>query len=283
MNVTYSPTLFEASKVLARKPNTLRQKIEDLQEVMLNLPQADVQYLHSFEPKKYIRTMIAPPHTVIVGAEHKTPYRIRIEKGTIAVNIGDEIKTLSAPLEFDAPAGVKRVGTVFDEELVWVDIYDNPDDCTDIAVLEDRLYVVPECGLMSNRIPLQLKEINDDYQLFLTQLNLSQAEMDKIVTIEHDLMEMPEEYATEVKPSKIQGVGLFATKNFTKGETVCPSRLNGKRTPGGRFVNHSPKNNVVPVKVGDDIYVVADRDIYKTEELLLNYRDMMFVNFNIKI
>jgi hypothetical protein len=283
MNVTYSPTLFEAAKVLARKPSTLRQKIEDLQEVMLNLPQADVQYLHSFEPKKYIRTMIAPPHTVIVGAEHKTPYRIRIEKGTIAVNIGDEIKTLSAPLEFDAPAGVKRVGTVFDEELVWVDIYDNPDDCTDIAVLEDRLYVVPECGLMSNRIPLQLKEANDDYQFFLTQLNLSQAEMDKIVTIEHDLMEMPEEYATEVKPSKIQGVGLFATKNFAKGETVCPSRLNGKRTPGGRFVNHSPKNNVVPVKVGDDIYVVADRDIYKTEELLLNYRDMMFVNFNIKL
>jgi hypothetical protein len=150
-------------------------------------------------------------------------------------------------------------------------------------VLEDRLYVVPECGLMSNRIPLQLKEANDDYQFFLTQLNLSQAEMDKIVTIEHDLMEMPEEYATEVKPSKIQGVGLFATKNFAKGETVCPSRLNGKRTPGGRFVNHSPKNNVVPVKVGDDIYVVADRDIYKTEELLLNYRDMMFVNFNIKL
>jgi hypothetical protein len=283
MKVTYSPTLFEAAKVLAKKPPTLREKIEVLQEVMLNLPQADVQYLHSFEPKKYIRTMIAPPHTVIVGAEHKTPYKIRIEKGSIAVNIGDEIRVLSAPLEFDAPAGVKRVGQVYDEELVWVDIYDNPDDCTDIAVLEDRLYVIPECGLMSNRIPMQLKEVNDDYQLFLTQLGLSQAEVDKIVTIEHDLMEMPDGFATKVKPSKIQGVGLFATKNFTKGEVVCPCRLNGMRTPGGRFINHSPKNNVVPVKVGDDIYVVADRDIYKTEELLLNYRDMMFVNFNIKL
>jgi hypothetical protein len=283
MKVTYSPTLAQAAKVLAKKPETLRQKIEVLQEIMLNLPQADVQYLHSFEPKKYIRTMIAPPHTVIVGAEHKTPYKIRIEKGSIAVNIGDEIQTLSAPLEFDAPAGIKRVGQVLDEELVWVDIYNNPDDCTDIAALEDKLYVIPECGLMSNRVPMQLKEVNDDYQLFLTQLNLNQAEMDKIVTIEHDLMEMPEGYATEVKPSKIQGVGLFATKNFTKGEIVCPSRLNGKRTPGGRFVNHSPKNNVVPVKVGDDIYVIAERDIYKTEELLLNYRDMMFVNFNIKL
>ena len=262
---------------------TLQQKIESLQKIMLTLPQADVQYLHSFEPKKYIRTMIAPPHTVIVGAEHKTPYTVRIEKGTIAVNVGDTIQILSAPLEFEAPAGIKRVGQVYEEELVWVDIYDNLDDCTDIAVLEDRLYVIPECGLMSNRIPLELKEVKNDYELFLTQIGLTELEIDKIVAIQHDLMEMPKEYFTQTKPSKIHGIGLFATKNFKRGETVCPSRLNGSRTPGGRFINHSPKNNVIPVKVGDDIYVLADRDIYVTEELLLNYRDMMFVNFNIKI
>ena len=37
----------------------LRQKIELLQKELLKMPQADVQYLHSFEPGKYIRTMIA--------------------------------------------------------------------------------------------------------------------------------------------------------------------------------------------------------------------------------
>ena len=52
---------------------------------------------------------------------------------------------------FDAGAGEQRVGRVFDEEVVWVDIYDNPDNCMDIEVLEDRLYEVPECGLLSNR------------------------------------------------------------------------------------------------------------------------------------
>jgi hypothetical protein len=35
-----------------------------------------------------------------------------------------------------------------------VDIYENLDDCTDIPTLEDRLYVVPECGLGSNRVKM---------------------------------------------------------------------------------------------------------------------------------
>jgi hypothetical protein len=143
----------------------LREKVEKLQEALLQMPQADVVFLHHFEPGKYIRTMIAPPWSVIVGAEHKTPYRIRLEKGTIAVNIDDEIKVLTAPLEFDAPAGVKRVGRVFDEEVIWVDYYDNPDDCTDIQAIEERLYVIPECGLMSNRVKELKNEQNDTKQL----------------------------------------------------------------------------------------------------------------------
>jgi hypothetical protein len=134
---------------------------------------------------------------------------------------------------------------------------------------------------MSNRIPKQLAEVKSDYELFLTQIGLDQTEVDKIVLIEHDLMEMPKEYFTALKPSKIHGDGLFATKSFRMWEVVCPCRLNKKRTPGGRFVNHSHKNNLMPIKIGDDIYAVASQDIYENEELLLNYRDMMLVNFGV--
>ena len=136
---------------------SLREKTEKLQEVLLQMPQADVKFLHNFEPGKYIRTMIAPPWSVIVGAEHKTPYKVKLEKGKIAVNIDDEIHILIAPLEFDAPAGIKRVGRVFEEEIVWIDIYDNPDNCEDIETIENRLYDIPKCGLMSNRMALENK------------------------------------------------------------------------------------------------------------------------------
>lgn len=128
------------------------QKIAKLEHELLKMPQADIVTTHNFLPEVYERTITVPPWCVLTGAPHKTAYKVRLEKGTIAVNIGSEVKILTAPLEFDACAGEQRVGRVFDEEVVWTDIYANPDNCTDISVLEDRLYVVPECGLGENRI-----------------------------------------------------------------------------------------------------------------------------------
>jgi hypothetical protein len=144
VNVTYGKG-FEVALPFA-------QKIEALQENLLQMPQADIVTTHTFKPNVYERAIRIPAWTVLTGAEHKTDYKIRLEKGTIAVNVGDEVKVMTAPCEFDACAGEQRVGRVFEDEVVWVDIYANPDDCKDIAVLEDRLYVVPECGLGANRV-----------------------------------------------------------------------------------------------------------------------------------
>lgn len=158
MNITVS-----YSGILA-KP-TLQHKIDVLQDELLKMPQADIKTIHSFAPGKYFRKMVAPPNTVIVGAEHKSPYKVKLEKGTISVNIGEEIRTLTAPMEFDAPAGARRVGLVGDEELVWIDIYDNAGDCTDIDELEERLYVIPECGMLDKRLALA----NNTARLVLTE------------------------------------------------------------------------------------------------------------------
>jgi hypothetical protein len=128
-----------------------KEKIVALQDVLLEMPQADIVTTHTFKPNVYERKITVPKWAVLTGAAHKTPYKVRLEKGTIAVNVGAEVKVLTGPYEFDACAGEQRVGRVFDEEVVWVDIYNNPDDCTDISVLEDRLYIVPECGLLDNR------------------------------------------------------------------------------------------------------------------------------------
>ena len=145
-------------------PINMRQKIETLQSELLKMPQADIQTIHTFVFGKYYRTIVVPPWVVLTGAAHKTDYKVRLEKGKIAVNVDDDVKILEAPCEFDAAAGAQRAGRVFEEEVVWTDVYDNPDDCTDIDVLEDRLYVVPECGLGSNRPRLE-NESNQASQL----------------------------------------------------------------------------------------------------------------------
>jgi hypothetical protein len=141
----------EFSPMGVQSVDITHEKIVKLQDELLHLEQSDIETKHTFLDKIYERTIIIPPWTVLTGAAHKTNYKIRLEKGKIAVNIGNEIKILEAPLEFDANAGEQRVGRVFDDEVVWTDIYVNSDNCKDILELEERLYVIPECGLGENR------------------------------------------------------------------------------------------------------------------------------------
>jgi hypothetical protein len=256
-------------------------KVRALQDELLKLPQAAIVTHHTFFDGVYERTITIPPWTVLTGAAHKTPYKVRLDKGTIAVNTDDGVKVLTAPCAFDAPAGMQRAGRVFDDEVVWTDIYPNPDNCTDIKIVEERLYEIPACGLADSRTAVQKAQV--DYGAFLHQMGMTQAEMDKIVQIESDQMEMPTEYFVEVKDSPIHGKGLFATKAFVAGEVVCAGRLVGKRTPGGRYTNHSPDANVEPKKEGDDIYAVALRTIPIGAELLVDYRASMRVNFGLAL
>jgi hypothetical protein len=269
MTVTYGKG-FEVAVPMAKR-------VKALQDELLKMPQANIVTTHRFLPGVYEREITIPAWTVLTGAEHKTAYRVRLEKGTIAVNTDDGVKVLTAPCEFESKAGMQRAGRVFDEEVVWVDVYDNPDNCTDLAVLENRLYAVPECGLADSRTDDQKARI--DYGLFLHQLGTTDTEILKIVHIESDLIDMPDGWDVELKPSPIDGMGLFATRDFEVGEVVCPGRINGKRTPGGRFINHSPLHNITPVLVQDDIFAVAARKINAGDELLVDYRASMRVNF----
>ena len=125
--------------------------VVQVQDRLLEMPQADIVTTHKFLPGIYERTITIPPWTVLTGAEHKTAYRVRLEKGVIAVNTDTGMKVLIAPCEFDVDAGFQRAGRVYEEEVVWTDIYQNPDNCRNIDELERRLYVVPECGLGDSR------------------------------------------------------------------------------------------------------------------------------------
>jgi len=260
---------------------SMQEKVKVLEDELLKMPQAEIQTLHKFMPNIYERTIRIPAWTVLTGAEHRTPYKVRLDKGTIAVNTDDGVKVLTAPCDFPAWAGMQRAGRVFEDEVVWVDVYPNPDNCNDLAVLEDRLYIVPDCGLADSRTDVQKAKI--DYGAFLHQIGISQEDMDVIVKNDSDLMEMPAGVCVELKDSPIHGKGLFATSDFEIGEVVCPGRLDGKRTPGGRFINHSLNANILPKKVDDNIYAIAARKIHAGDELLVDYRASMRVNFGLTL
>lgn len=259
-------------------------KIDSLTSALLKMPPANVVTEHTFLPNVYERKITIPPWTVLTGAPHKTDYLVRLEKGKIAVNLEDgTVKILIAPCELNVKAGAQRAGRVFEDEVVWVDVYDNPDDCQDLDVLEERLYVVPECGLADSRHRLLIADSCKDFELFLAELDMTQPQMDAIVHIDVDLVPMPLEYFVKLKQSALHGQGLFTTKVFKQGEMIAPMQLNHKRTPAGRFINHSFKNNILPVKIEGNIYAIATRDIGNGEELLVNYRDSLKVNSELNL
>jgi len=78
-----------------------------------------------------------------------------------------------------------------------------------------------------------------------------------------------------IKPSSIDGLGLFATQtipkntdlgmiHFSYGELII-------RTPLGGFINHSDKPNCKKLDLEDEWHLKTIKEIKKDEELTLKY------------
>jgi len=83
-----------------------------------------------------------------------------------------------------------------------------------------------------------------------------------------------------IKPSQIEGLGLFATETIKKETNLGLTHLLIKddidvlifRTPLGGFINHSEKPNCERVDHQDKWYLKTTKDINKNEELTLKYK-----------
>jgi len=74
---------------------------------------------------------------------------------------------------------------------------------------------------------------------------MDEAFVDSISRAEEDQIPFPEGSALKVAlhPSPIHGTGVFASFPINAFEVIGPARLNGKRTPLGRYTNHSSNPN----------------------------------------
>jgi SET domain-containing protein len=109
----------------------------------------------------------------------------------------------------------------------------------------------------------------------LAEAGISEEWVQTITTNTADLCPMPEPcYWIEVKPSAIHGKGLFSFLAIGLGDCICPVRLDGKRTPAGRYLNHSPEPNARMILCPDgEIELRAHRFIRAGDEILIDYRE----------
>ena len=78
-----------------------------------------------------------------------------------------------------------------------------------------------------------------------------------------------------IKPSIINGLGLFATQDIKNGTQLGITHIlindDLIRTPLGGFINHQDNPNSVRITVGDKSYLHTIKDINQGEELTLKY------------
>lgn len=110
--------------------------ISKLTTGMLDMPQVECPVQHRFAPGVYIREMLIPAGTVIVGHVHKTEHFNIMLCGRIRVLIDGRVKELSGPQTILSSASVQKIGYAL-EDTIWQTIH--PTNETDIEKLELQL------------------------------------------------------------------------------------------------------------------------------------------------
>jgi len=93
---------------------------------------------HSFSEGVYIREMFMQKGGLVIGKLYKISHTWFLLKGELEVATDEGTEHYTAPCYVNAPEGTKRVLHAI-EDVIFVNVYPNPDNITDIEQLEDML------------------------------------------------------------------------------------------------------------------------------------------------
>lgn len=227
--------------------------VNEVEACMLGFEQAECPVIHTFGPGLYIRELHMTAGTLAIGHHQRFEHINIFVKGKILMLNNDGSKTeLSAPMTFVGKPG-RKIGYVI-EDVIWFNVY--PTDETDIETLE-ATYLKKSKVFEENQQEYRALDI-EDYKKVLIELNITEKEVRKQTENKEDQIPMPfGSFKMGVFKSNIEGRGVFATANIESGEIIAPARLGSKRTPVGRYTNHSIKPNAKMENISGDIYLVA--------------------------
>lgn len=266
--------------IIKDQPQAIMTKevVDALTKTVLDLPQADCPVAHYFGPGTYIRQVTFPAGIFAIGHKQRFEQMNIFVAGRIAMAQADgTLKELRAPMIFNGGPG-QKMGIVL-ETATWLNVYPNPDNERDIDILEDRFLDKTE-DFATEKEDRQADR--DDFKKFLEEVDISEEQVRKESQYQGDLIDMPEGFSSviTVRDSDIEGKGIFASWPFDEKTIIGPVRISGKRTPLGRYLNHSPNPNAKFIRLdNDDILLLSTRYISgckggdKGEEVTVDYRE----------
>ena len=253
--------------------------VSELESKMLQFEQADCPVVHKFGPGIYIREVRMPAGALAIGHYQKFSHLNLFLEGRITMlnNNGTRVEKI-APMTFVGEPG-RKIGYIH-ENVVWLNIYAT--DETDIETLEATYLDKSKVWLDHEKKVTSIQKLIDveDYKKILLEHNLTEEQARKETENESDQIQMPHgSYKFLVSKSNIEGRGVFASAEIKPLEIIGPVKILDKRTPLGRFTNHSSDPNARMVKFNDYIGLVATKVIkgcsggFPGEEITTDYRN----------
>ena len=261
------------------------EKVQALESVFLQQEQVDCPVVHRFGPGIYIREVHIPAGTLSIGHAQKTTHLNVMLKGRVLMVNADGSKTeLVAPQTFVAEPG-RKIGYIL-EDMVWQNIYAT--DETDVEKLE-AMFLEKSMTWQEHQKNSQLllsfdhSEDVADYYAAIEEYGFDHAVVREQTENTADQIDLPlGNYKMMVSASTIDGKGVFATGDIAEGEVIAPARINGMRTPAGRYTNHAKSPNAVMILLDNgNINLVAKRAITGCkggnlgEEITIDYRQAL--------
>ncbi|MGM0614764.1 MAG: SET domain-containing protein-lysine N-methyltransferase [Pseudomonadota bacterium] len=242
-------------------------RIESLESVSLGHEQVEIPTQEHFINGMYGREIVIPAGTMITGRVYKEGYLDIMLSGDISIATPQGMKRVTGTNIMEAPPGRKRAGYAH-EDTHWITVHRTdlffPDDMLDQLTFFSRQEY-------SRYIA---KRDHESYQAVIASTGMTEEEIAKQVLNPDDQVSMPDAFSDRVtiSNSAIHGLGVFANHRYEIGDHIGPGRINGMRTPIGRYTNHSAYPNAVmqPLDNGD-VAMVATRLINPGDEITTHY------------
>lgn len=236
--------------------------VKNLELEMLKADQVECGVVHRFSPGIYVREVSIPAGTFAIGHYQKKEHLNVFLKGKVIMFNEDGSKTeLVAPMIFTGQPG-RKAGYIV-EDVVWLNVY--PTEETDVNTIES-IYLDKSKGFNEAKKLIEHHEDRTSYQQVINDFGFTEEDVRIQVEDESDQVAMPSGgYKFKIGDSGIHGKGIFATAKIQPQELIGPARIDGKRTPLGRYCNHSKRPNAKMVGDGGNIYLQAIREIQGCE------------------
>lgn len=240
---------------------------------LAGLPQTECPVFHHFSDGVYIREMLIPAGTFIVGHSHKKGGVNFLLKGSGLLFVDGVAKQVDAPQILQTVAGAKMMHALTD--VVWMNIFPNQSNERDIQTLEAALVDKSPEFL---RLQQEMRSIESDAHIH-DVANFSGVD-ERITKALSKLTVFDAECTAEFMPSPIHGGGAFAPFGLDEGANVGLYSCSDGKTALAAHVNHAKTPNCALHSFEDRVYLVTNKSIHGRlggmhgEELTIDYRTL---------